>query len=141
MVAYCRARERLRARERETRDERAEQNDAQRTIGGLLGESMARHNVECVALPPSITAEGGVGYVQLVRPGRRACAVRSVEDALSLLDGGVATCLPDVPREALPAAVARLVLTRRTRPRAVASPGASASRGAAAARRRGGSAQ
>ena len=47
-VAFCRAREELRVAEKATRDERAEQADAQRVLSGLLCESMQRHGVACV---------------------------------------------------------------------------------------------
>lgn len=108
VVEFCRARERLKAAERATRDERAEQNDAQRTLGGLLSESMERHRLQCVALPPI----GDVPqYARLSGGGRSACAIRSTEDALALVRG-VAESLPRVALEDLPAEVPKAVMAR-----------------------------
>lgn len=105
LVVFCRTREALKARERATRDDRAEQADAERTLRGLVTESMSRHDVECVSL-------GDSRYVQLVRPSRRACPLKTVDDVLALLDDDVAPQVEDVPAEALPDAVAKLVVAR-----------------------------
>jgi hypothetical protein len=101
---FCQARERLRRAEAETREQRAEQNDAQRTLSGLLGESMARHDVKCIPLQDG-------QYVTLPPPRRRACSVKTLEDVLPLLEN-LAHALPEVAEEELPAAVARLVMER-----------------------------
>ena len=51
VVDYCRARDALQRAEAATRNVRAEQADAERTLGGLLTAAMVRHNTECLAVP------------------------------------------------------------------------------------------
>lgn len=108
IVDYCRAREALRRAQVSTRDARAEQVDAERTLGGLLTESMRRHDVECLALPHG-------GYARLVQPARRAPPLKTEDEALALVDD-VARHVTEVPAEGLPAAVVKLV-QRRARER------------------------
>lgn len=108
VVAFCEARRVVQAAERASKDERAEQNDATRTLGGLLGESMQRHEVQCVAVP---TPTGEVRYVKVATAARRSCPVKTDEDALSLIED-VASHLRDVPAEGLPNAVIKLVRQR-----------------------------
>ena len=112
LVDFCRARERLRAAEHATREERAEQNDAQRTLGSLLSDSMTRHGVTCVAIAPPGGGAGALQYARVVEGGRRAVVLRTREDALALLGEGVARALAEVPLEELPRAVPRLLLER-----------------------------
>tara|TARA_B110000046_G_scaffold155871_1_gene166397 strand:- start:699 stop:1541 length:843 start_codon:yes stop_codon:yes gene_type:complete len=104
LVAYCEARDAVQRHERATREARTEQVDAERTLGGLLSESMARHAVACVP-----AGEGR--YVRLAPAARRAMAVKTEEDALSLVED-VARHVRDVPAEELPAAVVALVRER-----------------------------
>lgn len=110
MVSFCAARERLRTAEHESRDERAEQNDAQRTLSGLLLDSMQRHQVACVAVPATEALPGG-GYVYLPPPTRRACALKTPQDVMPLLRD-ITRTLTDVAEADLPDAVSRAVLRR-----------------------------
>ena len=119
-VEFRRARERLRAAERATRDERAEQNDAQRTLGSLLSDSMARHRVTCVAIAPP-GSDGPLQYARILEGGRRAVTLRTREDVLALLDDGVTRALAEVPLEEMPLAVPRL-LRERARARGTPTP-------------------
>lgn len=110
LVTFCAARERLKRFEAETKEERAEQNDAHRTLGGLLSESMTRHNVTCVALEPS-AEDPTLRYAHLVRGSKRMRPLKTKEDVMALV-GDLSRHVASVPREDLPNAVATLVATR-----------------------------
>lgn len=105
LLNYCRSREILKRRERETKESRAEQADAERTLGGLLAESMQRNALECMPAP------GGEGFVRLSAPSTRPCKLSTEEDVLSLLDG-IDRALTDVPAEKLPTVIVRVVQER-----------------------------
>ena len=105
LLTYCRSREILKRRERETKESRAEQADAERTLGGLLAESMQRNALECMPAP------GGEGFVRLAPPAARPCKLRTEEDVLSLLDG-VDRAVEDVPAERLPRVIVKVVQER-----------------------------
>lgn len=117
LTSYCRARETLKRAEMETREERAEQNDAQRTLSTLLGESMAKHGVPCVTLPSA--EDGSARYVVLPKTTRRPCALRTDDDVLELVRDASKHV---VGAEDIPNAVAELALSRaRERGRDVTS--------------------
>ena len=108
--------------QRASKDTRAEQADAQRTIGALLRDSMAHEGVVCIAVPGD--APGApTRYVRALRPsssapGARRCVVRSlktVEDVLALVED-VGRHMVSVSAEQLPDAVAKLVLARAREP-------------------------
>lgn len=103
ILAFCEAREAVRVAEAATKELRAEQNDAVRTVGSLLSESMTRHEVKCVGTDS--------GRVRLVQSARRSMPIKTEEDALSLVDD-VARHLTHVPAEALPVEVSKLVHER-----------------------------
>ena len=109
ILEFCKAREALRMADRETRSDRAEQNDAERTIGGLLCESMMRHDVSYLTVPS--TAHAPERYARVRQPPRRACRIKTVEDAVSLVTD-VARHVSDIPAEDLPNAVSKLVQER-----------------------------
>ena len=50
VLQFCQARERLAKAERETKDTRAERNDAERTLGAMVRESMQTHGLTTVML-------------------------------------------------------------------------------------------
>ena len=106
LIEFCRARERLREAEQELRDERAEQNDAQRTLGNLLRDSMQKSEAACVELP----SDGARKFVRLVST-KRCPPLKSDEEVLGLVDD-VARHMTDVPREGMPDAVVGLVKAR-----------------------------
>ena len=108
IVEFCSARERYLSAQRSTKEERAEQADAHRTIGGLLKESMTRHEVPCVAVPG---ANGTVSYVRASLCAGRSKRLRCDEDVLALLSD-VASHVTDVSAEDLPEAIVRLVRMR-----------------------------
>lgn len=108
IAAYCRASEALRRADAASRPARVERREAQRSLSSLLGDSMVRHGVDCVPLP---TGDGNE-YVCLVRSGPRACPLRTVDDAMQLLEGGVAQALQEVSNDDLPKAVSQLLLAR-----------------------------
>lgn len=110
VLQFCKAKTELLRMERATRDDRTEQNDATRTLGGLLSESMQRHEVRCVALPPAGPGQP-MRYVKVTPAPQRACAVKTDEDGLALLTD-LAAHLRDVPAEALAPAVVKLVRAR-----------------------------
>lgn len=109
LARFCAARERLRACERATRDKRLLDNDEKRTLATRTTSAMAQHGVQCIAVTPDNCE---TVYVRMVQPSRRACKLRTVDDALSLLDGGVLAHLTLHTRDDLPAAVANLLLAR-----------------------------
>lgn len=76
---YCRSREALLRALRHTKRERAEVADEERTRRRLLTEQMRGQSIRCVRV------EGG--YVRLMPPPARTVRLRSVEDAVSLLEG------------------------------------------------------
>ena len=109
LLAYCTARERLRRAEAASKDDRAEQLDAERTLRGLLTDSMQRHAVSCMTVPGP--GDGSARYVRLAPPTRRSCKLTCVDDALSLVDG-VARQLTEVALQDLPKATVALVRDR-----------------------------
>lgn len=118
VVQFCAAREHyLRAR-RDTTEERTENNDACRTIGSLLRESMTRNGVRCVRVMQNGDTPN---YIKLTPPGRRAKKLKSVEDVTSLLDG-IAREVQEAPLETLPTAVAKVVERRAREQGDVAPP-------------------
>ena len=97
----------LRVAEKATRDERAEQADAQRVLSGLLCESMQRHGVACVELP----ADGGATrYARL--SAARGRVVLHDEDAVLALVRDATAAIAACPRGGRVAAVVRLARDR-----------------------------
>lgn len=107
VIAYCQQRERYLALHRATVDERAENTDAIRTLGGLLTESMQRNDVRCVR----VATGGTVNYLRIVPARRRAKKLNTTEDVLALLSG-VGAEVTDVSFEELPNALARVIQER-----------------------------
>ena len=105
LLAYCRTREMLKRQERITKESRAEQADAKRTLGGLLAESMQRNSLQCMPAP------SGEGFVTLSKPTQKPCKLATEADVLSLLDG-LGRAVEDVPAERLPGAIVRIVHER-----------------------------
>lgn len=99
----------LKDMERDTKEQRTSQRQAERTLGGMLSESMQRNNVDCLSLPPA--DDGKLRYVRLVRPARRVCVMRTEEDVLALVND-VSRHVTDVAAEDLPKAVVALVVSR-----------------------------
>lgn len=118
LAAFCRARERYLAAQRTTKDARAEQADAQRTLGALLRDSMAEHDVGCIAVPGASAGEP-TRYVRVLRPSgasrRVVRPLKTVEDVLSLVED-VSRHMVSVSAEQLPDAIASLVLSRARQP-------------------------
>lgn len=108
ITAYCRATELLRRADAETRNLRAEQREAQKSLASLLEDSMQRHGVQCVP----VSSDHGSEYICLVQPPRRPCSLKTVEDVMALLHGGVAEPLQRVPTPDLPKAVSNLLVER-----------------------------
>lgn len=94
VVRFCHARQRLRDTLRDTKNERQELYDAQRTVGGLLLESMTRNGVQCVAMPDN-------RFVRVVNQKARALRIKTVDEGLDLLSGLDAQ-LQGVLRENIP---------------------------------------
>lgn len=115
-VAFCQARERYRVAQRATKEARAEQADATRTLGTLLTESLARHAPAVGGATIAASApDGSVRYLRLSQPAAKAVRLRSVADAVGLLND-VARHVADVATESLPDAVAKLVQARARQP-------------------------
>lgn len=79
VLQFCQARERLAKAERETKDMRAERNDAERTLGAMVRESMQTHGLTSVVLEDR-------RRVCLVPGTRRSVGPKSIDDALSLVE-------------------------------------------------------
>ena len=79
VLQFCQARERLAKAERETKDTRAERNDAERTLGAMVRESMQTHGLTSVMLEDR-------RRVCLVPGTRRSVGPKSIDDALSLVE-------------------------------------------------------
>lgn len=109
VVAFCHAREALQRAQRMARDGMVERREAAKAVGSMLRESMERHGVPC--LPAPAAPDGGARYVRLVPGAKRACPLRTDEDALALVED-VARHVEHVPAEELPTAVAALVRAR-----------------------------
>lgn len=112
IVAYCQQRERFLALQRATADERSENADAIRTIGGLLTESMLRNGIRCLRVMQNNDTPN---YIRLVPEQRRAKRIRNIDDVMELLEN-ISADVTDVPFEQLPDALAR-VITERARQR------------------------
>ena len=82
LLAYCTARERLRRAEVASKEERAEQLDAERTLRGLLTDSMQRHAVSCMTVPGP--GDGTARYVRLSAATRRVATARAASSSTPL---------------------------------------------------------
>lgn len=109
LVEFCRAREAALREERVTREERLEASDAQRTLGNLLRDAMHEQGHTCLTIPTS--GQQGVCYARILPPSTRSKPIRTVEDALALVDD-VARHVESVSAELLPDAIVRLVRER-----------------------------
>lgn len=111
-MAFCQQRERFLALQRATADERSENADAIRTIGGLLTESMVRSGIRCIRV---MQTNDTPNYIRVIPEQRRAKRIRNIDDVMELLDN-ISADVTDVPFEQLPDALAR-VITERARQR------------------------
>lgn len=112
IVAFCQQRERFLALQRATADERSENADAIRTIGGLLTESMVRNGIRCLRV---MQTNDTPNYIRVIPEQRRAKRIRNIDDVMELLEN-ISADVTDVPFEQLPDALAR-VITERARQR------------------------
>lgn len=108
MIEYCRNREAYLKMQRDTVNERTENADAYRTIGGLLTRSMQSQGLNCIRIvrsgqPPE--------YVRLTPERRRSKQIKCVDDILALM-ANVSREVTDVTHEDLPVAVSRLFSER-----------------------------
>lgn len=112
-LEYCRTREALKAAERSTRDERAENADAERTFGRLLASSMIRLSIPCIAVTPENLGDERQ-YVRLVPGPRKPYKISHVSDALRLVEN-LSRDVSDVASEDLVGAVLKVVQQRARR--------------------------
>lgn len=78
VLEFCRTRDQLARRERETREIRTERNDAQRTLGNMVRDSMQTNDISSVSLDD--------GRRVCLLPGvRRSAPPATLEDALSIV--------------------------------------------------------
>ena len=80
VLRYCHARQKLNDMLRDTKSERQELYDAQRTIGGLLMDSMLRNNITCTTL-------GDNRFVRVVNQKTGGVRIRTIEEGIGLLSG------------------------------------------------------
>ena len=114
ILAYCRAREALRAHSATVQQERSDASEARRALSGLLSEAMARDGLRCVEVPGTLHST----YVRLSAPTPRPRPITS-EDAVGPLLAGVGDAVRHSPEADVPDVVARVV---RDRLRATAGP-------------------
>lgn len=107
-MAFCQQRERFLALQRATTDERSENADAIRTIGGLLTESMMRNGIRCLRM---MQANDTPNYIRVVAEQRRAKRIRNIDDVIELLDN-ISADVTGVPFEQLPDALSRVIMER-----------------------------
>ena len=82
ILEYCTAREALMAHRRTTKDERTEHVDAEKTLQGLLVESMQKHEITCICLGDDVGADK---YLRMVPAPKRSMKIKTKEDLLSLV--------------------------------------------------------
>ena len=107
LIAYCRAREALRAEMKRSKEDTLEKRDAEKTIGGLLVKQMKNQDVQCVALERS----EGVKYLH-VKPGRRGSAkLKDESDVVSLVEN-ISEMITHAEKKDIPKAVVDVVKQR-----------------------------
>ena len=116
IVQYCVARERYQTRQSQLKEQRAEQADAQRTLGGLLLDSMTRNDIPVVCVP---SQHGPTRYIRILRGTNRSQPLKNIDDVLELVKD-VSRYVTDVSTEKLPGAISKLV---EGRARAKGTPG------------------
>ena len=57
ILEFCKAREEFCHEKRRTKDERAEHFDAEKTLNGLLVESMKKNNIKCICMGDEVGAK------------------------------------------------------------------------------------
>lgn len=86
LVTLCRAHETLRQKEQDTREERADLRSAKTALGEMALDSMQRHSVECISMPPGLLgAEGRPLFARICHPAPRHKPFTCEEDAIALL--------------------------------------------------------
>ena len=85
LLNFMQKRQELRTATRDTKEERGESLEAQRTLNGLLTESMKRHNIDCIATSN--------GFVRVVQSTRKA-PIKGPDDVRALLHE-IQRMLPD----------------------------------------------
>lgn len=79
VLNYCRSKEALRKVREQTKEERAEQLDATRTLGSLLRDSMMKNEVRSVPIGDNL-------HVRLTAPVQLPFSCKSVEEVMSLFE-------------------------------------------------------
>lgn len=105
---FCRTRARALALQRATRDARAEQSDAKRTIGELLRASMERNRVRCVALQ----GDGPPMEARRALAPPRAPPLQTEDEVVALVADGTERRVRELAAADVPAFVGKLVRER-----------------------------
>lgn len=113
VIDFCKARQALRDEEARRKDTLEETADAKRVSMDLLMESMTKHRVECVCLPPT-TVEGEIKYARIVPGNVKYSTFRSVDDVARFAHDMYAS-VKDTPEVDVPREVLRTFLERAKR--------------------------
>lgn len=108
ILEFCKAREELSVEKRATKDERAEQLDAERTLNGLLIESMKRNGVTCICMGDEV---GEKKYLKALPPTKRSVKIKTVDDILELTKD-MSRYVETIPKPELAAAVVNVFKKR-----------------------------
>jgi hypothetical protein len=108
ILEFCKTREELCAEKRKTKDERSEHLDAEKTLNGLLIESMEKNNITCICMGDEV---GEKKYLRVMPPTKRSIKIKCVDDILELTKD-MSRHVDTIPKPELAAAVVSIFKKR-----------------------------